>query len=660
MATNGTRIAIVGGGLAGLAAAMKIAEAGESVDLFSVVPVKRSHSVCAQGGINGAVNTKGEGDSTWEHFDDTVYGGDFLANQPPVKAMCEMAPAIIYLFDRMGVPFSRTKEGLLDFRRFGGTKHHRTAFAGASTGQQLLYALDEQVRRFEVQGKVRKFEHWEMVSLVLDGHQVCRGLIAMNLQTLELKAFPADAVIMATGGPGLIFGKSTNSMVCTGSAVSACYQQGAKYANGEFIQVHPTSIPGEDKLRLMSESARGEGGRVWVPKKQGDNRSPSSIPEGERWYFLEEKYPAYGNLVPRDIATREIFQVCLDGYGVNGDNQVYLDLTHIGADVLDRKLGAILEIYEMFVGDDPRHVPMRIFPGVHYSMGGLWVDFQQRTNVPGLLAAGECDYSIHGANRLGANSLVSCVFGGFVAAPAALEYARNVERNGADGSAIYDQELKLQQEINDRLVKQAGTENQYVLHQEMGKWMTDNVTVVRYNDKLKATDNKLLELMDRYKRISINDSNLWATMALPHARHLANMLELARVITLGALNRNESRGAHYKPDFPDRDDEQFMKTTIAEYSGEGPVFSYEPIDVSLIKPRKRDYSKGKKEAAAAAGSKGGAGQVPEPGAEHKPREVSGPVTWGQDKEKLTEKPQGDLSTRREQGKPIDQAGGKTE
>ena len=262
MASNGTKIAIVGGGLAGLAAAMRIAEAGHAVDLFSVVPVKRSHSVCAQGGINGAVNTKGEGDSTWEHFDDTVYGGDFLANQPPAKAMCEMAPAIIFLFDRMGVPFSRTKEGLLDFRRFGGTKHHRTAFAGASTGQQLLYALDEQVRRYEAAGKVRKFEHWEMMSLVLDDAQVCRGLIAMNLQTLELKAFPADAVIMATGGPGLIYGKSTNSMVCTGSAVAACYQQGAKYANGEFIQVHPTSIPGEDKLRLMSESARGEGGRV--------------------------------------------------------------------------------------------------------------------------------------------------------------------------------------------------------------------------------------------------------------------------------------------------------------------------------------------------------------------------------------------------------------
>jgi len=608
MASNGLKIAIVGGGLAGLAAAMKIAEAGHSVDLISVVPVKRSHSVCAQGGINGAVNTKGEGDSPAKHLDDTVYGGDFLANQPPVQRMCDMAPQIIYLFDRMGVPFSRTKEGLLDFRRFGGTLHHRTAFAGASTGQQLLYALDEQVRKWEVGGQVTKYEGWEMLSLVLDDHQVCRGLIAMDLQTLELKAFPADAVIMATGGPGLIFGKSTNSMTCTGSAVSACYQQGARYANGEFIQVHPTSIPGEDKLRLMSESARGEGGRVWVPRKDGDARSPRDIPENERWYFLEEKYPAYGNLVPRDIATREIFQVCLEGHGVADENQVYLDLTHIPAETLTRKLGAILEIYEMFVGDDPRHVPMRIFPGVHYSMGGLWVDFEQRTNIPGLFAAGECDYSIHGANRLGANSLVSCVYGGFTAAPSAIDYAKNVERGSTETNGIYDAELKRQAEINEQIVRNEGGENQYKLHDEMGKIMTDNVTVVRYNDRLKVTDEKLLELQERFQKISINDSNLWATQAVPHARQLWNMLQLARVITLGALNRNESRGAHYKPDFPERDDANWMKTTIAEYSDESPVFSYEPIDVSLVEPRKRDYSKGKAAAA----------QVPQPGSELKP------------------------------------------
>src|SRR5437899_1429751 len=286
---KGIKIAIVGGGLAGLAAAMKIAEAGHDVDLFSVVPVKRSHSVCAQGGINGAVNTKGEGDSPDIHFDDTIYGGDFLADQRPVKAMCYAAPGIINLLDRMGVMFNRTAEGLLDFRRFGGTKHHRTAYAGATTGQQLLYALDEQVRRHEVAGLVRKYEYWEFLGLVRDADGNCRGIVGLDSYSMKIEAFPAAAVMLATGGPGIVFGLSTNSVINTGTAASAAYQEGAWYANGEFIQVHPTAIPGADKLRLMSESARGEGGRIWVPRTPGDKRAPRSIPEKERWYFLEEK-----------------------------------------------------------------------------------------------------------------------------------------------------------------------------------------------------------------------------------------------------------------------------------------------------------------------------------------------------------------------------------
>src|SRR5246500_3384480 len=341
------KIIVVGGGLAGLMATIRVAETGVPVELFSIVPVKRSHSVCAQGGINAAKNQKGEGDTTQKHFDDTIYGGDFLANQALVKRMCEAAPGIIDLLDRMGVMFNRTPEGLLDYRRFGGTLYHRTAFAGATTGQQLLYALDEQVRRHESEGRVTKREGWTFLSAVIDDAGVARGICAMELRSMEVKAFPADAVIFCTGGIGAIFGRSTNSVVCTGSAQSALLQQGVDYANGEFSQVHPTAIPGEDKLRLMSESARGEGGRVWVPRSPGDRRNPSSIPEKERLYFLEEKYPAYGNLVPRDIATREIFQICLDGLGINGENQVYLDLTHIPAETLERKLGAILEIYEM-------------------------------------------------------------------------------------------------------------------------------------------------------------------------------------------------------------------------------------------------------------------------------------------------------------------------
>ena len=488
------KIIVIGGGLAGLAAVIKIAEMGGHVDLFSIVPVKRSHSVCAQGGINAAKNLKGEGDSCWQHFDDTVYGGDFLANQPPVKAMCEAAPGIIDLLDRMGVPFNRTPEGLLDFRRFGGTLFNRTAFAGATTGQQLLYALDEQVRRYESEGKVRKFEHWEFLSAVLDSNRICRGICAMDLRSMEVRTFPSDAIIMATGGNGAIFGRSTNSVVCTGSAQSALYQQGCYYANGEFIQVHPTCIPGEDKLRLMSESARGEGGRVWVPKTPGDKRDPKAIPENERWYFLEEWYPKYGNLVPRDIATRAIHKVVYEhNLGIDGKPMVYLDLTHIDRKILDRKLEGILEIYEKFVGDDPRDTPMKIFPGMHYTMGGLWVDFTQATNIPGIFAAGECEYQYHGANRLGANSLVSCIFGGFIAGPAAVNHARNLK--AAQGNGYFDSERKRQEENNATLMKADGTENPFRLWRELGDLMTKNCTVIRYNKNLQETDAQLCRLL---------------------------------------------------------------------------------------------------------------------------------------------------------------------
>lgn len=576
-------IIVVGGGLAGLMATIKAAEAGIQVHLFSLVPVKRSHSVCAQGGINGAVNTKGEGDSPWEHFDDTVYGGDFLANQPPVKAMCEAAPGIIHLMDRMGVMFNRTPEGLLDFRRFGGTKHHRTAFAGATTGQQLLYALDEQVRRYESAGLVTKYESWEFLSAVLDDEGVCRGIVAQNLRSMEVVTFASDAVILATGGPGIIFGKTTNSVINTGTAASAVYQQGVYYANGEFIQIHPTAIPGDDKLRLMSESARGEGGRIWTYK------------DGKPWYFLEEKYPAYGNLVPRDIATREIFNVCVEQkLGINGENMVYLDLSHKDPKELDIKLGGIIEIYEKFMGDDPRKIPMKIFPAVHYSMGGMWVDYNQMTNIPGLFAAGECEYQYHGANRLGANSLVSAIYGGMVAGPKAVEYIRGLKKSAEDISpAVFEKNRKAQESKYEALLAMDGTENAYVIHKELGEWMTDNMTVVRHNDKLEATISKIKELKQRYQKININDTSRWNNTGAAFTRQLWNMLELAEAMTLGALLRNESRGAHYKPEFPDRNDEEFLKTTKAKWTPDGPEISYEEVDVSLIPPRIRDYSKEK-------------------------------------------------------------------
>ncbi|MEK8132420.1 succinate dehydrogenase flavoprotein subunit [Paenibacillus filicis] len=579
-----SKVIVVGGGLAGLMATIKAAETGVHVDLFSLVPVKRSHSVCAQGGINGAVNTKGEGDSPWEHFDDTVYGGDFLANQPPVKAMCDAAPGIIHLMDRMGVMFNRTPEGLLDFRRFGGTKHSRTAFAGATTGQQLLYALDEQVRRWETAGLVKKYEHWEFLGAILDDDGVCRGIAGQDLRSMEVNTFGADAVILATGGPGIIFGKTTNSVINTGTAASAVYQQGVHYANGEFIQIHPTAIPGDDKLRLMSESARGEGGRVWTYR------------DGKPWYFLEDKYPAYGNLVPRDIATREIFSVCVDQkLGINGENMVYLDLSHKDPKELDVKLGGIIEIYEKFMGDDPRKIPMKIFPAVHYSMGGMWVDYNQMTNIPGLFAAGECEYQYHGANRLGANSLLSAIYGGMVAGPKAIEYIKGLDKHVDDiSSSVYERYAKLHTEKYNNILSMNGTENAYVIGKELGEWMTNQMTVVRYNKGLQETIDKINELKQRYKNININDSARYNNPGAAYTRQLWNMLELSHAMTLGALLRNESRGAHYKPEFPDRNDDEFMKTTKATWTAEGPKISYEDIDVSLIAPRKRDYTTDKK------------------------------------------------------------------
>lgn len=620
------RFTVVGGGLAGLMTAIKLAEAGQSVDLLSIVPVKRSHSVCAQGGINGAVNTKGEGDHPDIHVKDTLRGGDFLAEQTSVKGMCHAAPGIIYLLDRMGVPFNRTPEGLLDFRRFGGTLHHRTAFSGATTGQQLLYALDEQVRRYEVEGKITKYEYWEWLGSVKDDNGRVVGSVAIDLRTLEIRTFPADAVMLATGGPGIVFGRSTNSVINTGTAAGRAFMEGAIYANGEFIQVHPTSIPGEDKLRLMSESVRGEGGRVWVPKKKGDTREPIQIPESERWYFLEERYPKYKNLVPRDVATREIFDVCRNlGMGVGGRDGVYLDVTHIPAKTLDAKIKGVMEIYEKFVGDDPRKQPMVIFPGMHYSMGGLYVTFEpgkdntpvpdsprnQATNIPGLFASGEADGAYHGGNRLGANSLLSCIYAGMIGGPAMVSYAKNSSASSANAvsSRVFDQAKLYWTERFESLRRMNGPQNPYELGRELGDIMTENVTVVRHNDKLKKTVAKIREMKDRWKGCNVLDQSQSSNRSIVYLNQLWNMLELGEVISQSALLRDESRGAHYKPEFslpepktkdPTQDPEwmklwkarheKWAKTTIARHHPDGAQISYEPIATPVLDPEPRWYA----------------------------------------------------------------------
>lgn len=629
------RVVVIGGGLAGLASTMKLAELGVSVDLISLTPVKRSHSVCAQGGINSCNDqTRQLGDSEWNHFDDTVYGGDFLNHQPPVKEMTDWAPKVIDLMDRLGVPFNRTGEGFIDRRRFGGTLYKRTAFAGATTGQQLLYGLDEQVRRRETEGLVKKYEFWDFLGPIIDDSGRCRGAVAQDMVSMKIKAFPADAVVVATGGCGLIYGRSTMSVFCTGSAASRCFQAGAKYGNGEFIQVHPTAIPGSDKLRLMSESARGEGGRVWVPRKPQDVREPRDIPESERYYFLEERYPKYGNLVPRDIATREIFDICVnEGLSVDSDKMsVYLDLTHIPKAELDRKLGGILEIYEKFQGVDPREEPMRIFPAVHYSMGGLWADYVKNeatgglqagaprnhmTNLPGLYAIGECDYHYHGANRLGANSLLSCIFTGLFTGSSILNYASGLAENYQDLSpAIADEAVRIQQQRHDTLLKGDPTwdENPYLIHQELGDIMTRVATVVRRNDQLQEALDKVDELHQRVMRSKLTDTGSWSNQNVIFTKSLQDMFPLAKTLLKGALMRDECRGAHYKPKFEkpaltaedpverrqqaekwcdefEANNRKYLKSTIATWnpSTNMPDITYEDIDTSLLAPRPRLY-----------------------------------------------------------------------
>ncbi|MGI9455696.1 MAG: succinate dehydrogenase flavoprotein subunit [Aeoliella sp.] len=627
------RVLVVGGGLAGLAATMQLAELGVAVDLMSLAPVKRSHSACAQGGINSVNDTtRQQGDSEYLHLDDTVYGGDFLQHQPPVKEMTDWAPRIIDLMDRLGVPFNRTPEGFRDQRRFGGTLFKRTSFAGATTGQQLLYALDEQVRRWHAADKVTMYEGWDYLGPIVDDDGRCRGATAQNLVTMEIRAFPADAVVLATGGCGLMYGRSTMSLACTGSAASRSVQAGVRYANGEFIQVHPTAIPGADKCRLMSESARGEGGRVWVPRTPHDARPPRDIPDSERYYFLEERYPTYGNLVPRDIATREIFNICVnEGLSVETEKQcVYLDLTHISREELDRKLGGILHIYEKFQGVDPRDEPMKIFPAVHYSMGGMWADYDrtaaggltpnsprnQQTHLAGLYAIGECDYHYHGGNRLGANSLLSCIFTGLFVAPGVKNMIQSLASSASDEKfdlLMRTERSRKDVEHKDLLERPAGGENPYLIHQELGTEMTKTATVVRDNAQLDKAINKIADLHERAKNCSLSDTGAWTNQNVMFTKSLLDMFPLAKALLAGARARDECRGAHYKPEFDmpgvesndpterrlqaeawcdrfEQKNRKWLKTTIATFDAQGePTLSYEPVDTSLIPPRPRLY-----------------------------------------------------------------------
>ena len=424
----------------------------------------------------------------------------------------------------------------------------------------------------------------------------------------------ADAVLIATGGCGLIFKKSTNSTFCTGAANGRLYRQGMKYANGEFIQIHPTAIPGEDKMRLMSESIRGEGGRIWVwgnssnSITMADGRMLPCGETGKPWYFLEEMYPAFGNLVPRDIGSRELLRICEMGMGIDGQMQVYLDVSHLSEEK-KRKLASVLDIYQKFTGQDPAKVPMRIFPAMHYTMGGGWVDwpaaddpdrwlrYRQMTNLPGCFNAGESDYQYHGANRLGANSLLSCIFAGLVAGNEMPRYIEALESSFHDTpSSVFEDAIHQEKQARKELLARNGPENVHVLHDELAEWMVANALVKRNNRDLKRTIHKIHELRERFYRISLDDRSQFANQTYAFALQFEPMLDLALIIVEGALLREESRGAHYKEDCPARDDQHWLKTTIATFNKtkNGPEFSYEEVDLRYLKPIPRDYTHARK------------------------------------------------------------------
>ena len=497
---------------------------------------------------------------------------------------------------------------------------------------ETLDVEDEKGERVPGEKMVQKHELWDFLSLVLDDAGVCRGIVAQDLKSMAVHAFPGDAVCLATGGCSIVFGKSTNSIINTGTASSAAYQQGACYANGEFIQVHPTAIPGADKLRLISESVRGEGGRVWSPAGrqgaaggQGRPRELARLlPRGEV-PRLRQPRP------PRHRVARALQKCFHEKRGVfntvsaKNENEVYLDVTHLPKDVLRKKLAGVLEIYEKFVGEDPYENPMRVFPAVHYTMGGLWVDFErsasgsvvvgsprnQATNVPGLYAAGEVEYQYHGANRLGANSLLSCIYAGMIAGPAIAAYRKNLGKSAFDfPSSFFERAEKREEKKYAAILAMDGEENPYKLHDELAETMLVDCTIERHDPTLERVLAKVEEVAERAKKIGVTDTSEGKpNQGAQYVRHLGNMIVLARVIAQGARNREESRGAHFKPELPQRDDARWLRTTLAMHEGATNgtpdrvryvrEFDYtmngerlhvtDAVDTSLVRPRVRKY-----------------------------------------------------------------------
>jgi len=603
------KVLVVGTGLAGGAAAASLGQLGYDVEAFCYQDsARRAHSIAAQGGINAAKNYQNDGDSVFRLFYDTIKGGDFRAREANVYRLAEISNAIIDQSVALGVPFAREYSGYLANRSFGGAQVSRTFYARGQTGQQLLLGAYAALSREVALGSVKMHTRHEMLELVVvDGH--AKGIIVRDMVTGQISAHAGDTVVLATGGYGNVFYLSTNAKGCNATAIWRAYRKGACFANPCYTQIHPTCIPvaGEhqSKLTLMSESLRNDG-RVWVPKKAGDHRKPWEIPEEDRDYYLERKYPSYGNLAPRDISSRAAKQVCDEGRGVGpGGRGVYLDLfesiARLGRGVIEARYGNLIEMYERITGEDPWKWPMRIYPASHYTMGGLWVDYNLMSNLEGLHVLGEANFSDHGANRLGASALMQGLGDGYFVLPNTIsDYLKKVnpaQRPTADHPAFKAAEQDVQDRTK-RLLAIKGTKTVDEFHQELGQVMWEFVGMGRNEKGLKTALDKIPQIRERFwKEVLVPGSGADFNQELEKAGRVADFLELGELLALDALTRDESCGAHFREEHqtPDgealRNDEKFAHVAAWEYKGEGkkPELHKEPLTFDNVHLAQRSY-----------------------------------------------------------------------
>jgi succinate dehydrogenase / fumarate reductase flavoprotein subunit len=598
-------VAVVGTGLAGASAGASLAELGYNVLSFCYQDSpRRAHSIAAQGGINAAKNYRNDGDSVYRLFHDTIKGGDFRSRESNVYRLAELSAQIIDQCVAQGVPFAREYGGLLDTRSFGGAQVSRTFYARGQTGQQLLLGAYQALARQIHAGAVRMFPRTEMLDLIVSGGRA-RGVVVRDLVTGEVSHHLADAVVLATGGYGNVFYLSTNAKGCNATAIWRAHRRGALLANPCYTQIHPTCIPvsgdHQSKLTLMSESLRNDG-RVWVPLRAGDRRPPDRIPDSERDYYLERLYPSFGNLVPRDIASRAAKNVCDAARGVGpGGLGVYLDfadaIERLGAAVIEERYGNLFQMYQRITGEDPYLAPMRIYPAVHYTMGGLWVDYDLRSTIPGLYVIGEANFSDHGANRLGASALMQGLADGYFVLPATIgDYLADAPFEPVDASAVAAAERDVADRVR-RLCGVDGTRSVDSFHRELGRLMWDHCGMERTEEGLRKALDRIPELREEFWRdVRVPGDGEGFNQSLEKAGRVADFLELAELMCLDALHRTESCGGHFRVESQTpggeamRDDDTFAYVAAWEHTGAEPVLHREPLVFEAVTPSARSYA----------------------------------------------------------------------